>query len=704
LIFNYRFIAKNDSSVSEKFKSITTNSTPININKASLSDQFFYFWDVNKTNISPGDKIEYYFEIWDNDGIAGSKSTRSEKKIFKAPSLIELEEKTEKNNDEIKEELEKSIRQTKNLQKEINDLQRKVAEKKTLSWEEKKKLEDLLNKQKELQENIEKVKNINQMNNEQQSEYKQTDENILEKQKQLEELFEKVMTPELKEKINELQQLLEQMDKNKVQEALEKMKFDNKDLMKELDRNLEVFKQLEVEQKLQENIDRLSKLAEKQNELAKKTEEKKANTEELKEQQDKLNKEFENVKKDLNELEKKNQELEQPKNIENTDSQQQEIKKDMDESSQELSKKDKKNAAKSQKSAAEKMEKMSEKLASMQEKMEQEKQEEDIDQLRNILENLIQLSFGQEALMHELSETKPNDPQNFKINQKQNKLRDDAKMVEDSLFALSKRVPQIQAVVNKEISAINMNMQKAVEEITEAPTLSFDGRNHKQEALSRQQYAMTSINNLALMLNEALSQMQEQAKKGKPGSGSCKKPGGKGEKPSASSIRKMQEQLNEQIKKLKDGMGKKDGDGKPGMSKELAKLAAEQESIRKELKKLSDNLNKEGNGGSGIGKLSEKMEETETDLVNKIINQETIQRQEEILTRLLESEKAEKEREQDEKRQSNEAKNENFSNPNEFFEYKVSKKKETELLKTVPPSLNQFFKAKVNKYFEGFKE
>jgi hypothetical protein len=98
------------------------------------------------------------------------------------------------------------------------------------------------------------------------------------------------------------------------------------------------------------------------------------------------------------------------------------------------------------------------------------------------------------------------------------------------------------------------------------------------------------------------------------------------------------------------------------------------------------------------------MEETETDLVNKVINQETIKRQEEILTRLLESEKAEKEREQDEKRQSNEAKNENFSNPNEFLEYKVAKKKEAELLKTVPPSLNPFFKAKVSKYFEGFKE
>ena len=76
---------------------------------------------------------------------------------------------------------------------------------------------------------------------------------------------------------------------------------------------------------------------------------------------------------------------------------------------------------------------------------------------------------------------------------------------------------------------------------------------------------------------------------------------------------------------MKEGMDK-DGGNKPGMSKELAKMAAEQESIRKELKKLADQLNKEGEKGTGssINKLAEKMEETETDLVNKIIKENKI--------------------------------------------------------------------------------
>jgi hypothetical protein len=109
---------------------------------------------------------------------------------------------------------------------------------------------------------------------------------------------------------------------------------------------------------------------------------------------------------------------------------------------------------------------------------------------------------------------------------------------------------------------------------------------------------------------------------------------------------------------------------------------------------------KEGNEPGGD--LAKKMEETETDLVNKMITQETIKRQQEILTKLLEHEKAEREREMDEKRKSNEAKNENFGNQNLFLEYKRLKEQELELLKTVPASLNPYYKQKVNTYLNNF--
>lgn len=210
------------------------------------------------------------------------------------------------------------------------------------------------------------------------------------------------------------------------------------------------------------------------------------------------------------------------------------------------------------------------------------------------------------------------------------------------------------------------------------------------------------------MLDEAVQQMQQQMQQ--MSSGNCTKPGsGKKPKPSsAASMKKMQQQINQRIEQLKKMMegGQKKG-SKPGkkggsMSKELAKLAAQQAALRQKMRELNEQLNKDGKGGSkGLEKAAEMMEKTEEDLVNKNITRETLERQKKILTRLLEAENAEREREFDKKRQSQEAKNQNLSNPKTFFEYNKEKKKEVEFLKTVPPSLNTFYKSKVAGYFKN---
>ncbi|HET7002222.1 MAG TPA: hypothetical protein VFI33_12960, partial [Puia sp.] len=285
-----------------------------------------------------------------------------------------------------------------------------------------------------------------------------------------------------------------------------------------------------------------------------------------------------------------------------------------------------------------------------------------------------------------------NDPKYTDLAREQKKLRDDSKMIEDSLLALSKRNPKISPLVNKEVTNINMNMDRAQNSL---------GDRNTSEAQNRQQQAMTSINNLALMLNESLEAMMAEANaqsKSQCSGGSCKKPGnGKKNKPGMSSLRSMQEGLNQQMKALKDS-------GKPGTAEQLAKMAAEQAYIRQMLQDAMK-PGKDGEGGVDAGGQTQaKMEQTETDLVNKQVTAETIQRQQEILDKMLEYEKAEKQKEMDDQRQSNEAKNQQQSNPAGFSEYNSQKQREAELLKTVPPALSPFYKNKVNTYFNGVEQ
>ena len=683
---------------SEKGELSAETSLPVSIQKDNTQQQFYHFFDVAGAGLNPGDQVEYYFIVWDNDGVNGSKSSISQKMSLKIPTLGEIEKMIEKNQENVKSELEKSIEEARKIQKDISQLNKKLLDKKSLNYQEKKQVQDLLERQKNLQKQVEEMKQQNEKANRKESQYTEMNESIAEKQRQLEKLFEEIMSDEMKQLMEELQKMMENLDKEKLNDVMEKMKFNAEDLEKSLDRNLELFKQLEFDKKLTETIDKLKALSEEQKKLSEKTNEAdKKSQEKLTSEQEKINEAFNELKKDLQELKEINNKLEEPNNFNVPETKKEDIQKDLNESEKSLKESQMKKASKSQKDASQKMEEMSDMLFEMQQEMEEESDGEDIEALRAILENLVRISFDQEDLIEKLASISRNDPQYTKILDQQKALKDNLSMVEDSLFSLSKRQAMIESFVNREISAINDNVDQAMEALNNRviPT-----------ARGKQQFVMTSVNNLALMLAESMKQMQQnmsmKSKSGKSGK-SCPNPGA-GKPSSMKSMRQMQEKLNQQMeamkKSMKEGKGEKGKAGQGSMSEQLARMAAEQGALRKQLQEYRDQLQKQGAlNQQGINKMIEEMERTETEMVNKIINQETMRRQEEILTRMLESEKAEMQREQEERRESSQGRELPKPDPASFFNNMGLPSKETELLRTIPPSLRLYYKNKVNEYF-----
>jgi hypothetical protein len=150
--------------------------------------------------------------------------------------------------------------------------------------------------------------------------------------------------------------------------------------------------------------------------------------------------------------------------------------------------------------------------------------------------------------------------------------------------------------------------------------------------------------------------------------------------------------------------GKKGGkSGIPGLSsKEIAKMAYEQGQMRKALQQMRQDMNKDGSGnGNMLNDLIKDVEKMENDLLNQNFDGNTLKRQQDIMTRLLESEKAMQERGFSEKRKSNSAKNENKSNQIDFTEYNKKKNTEIELLKSVPVGLRVYYKNLINEYFNS---
>jgi hypothetical protein len=694
LTFNYQV----DPEGSKETQPAKEYIVELPVSKLSNQQEFFHFFDLDSISIDPGTQIMYHFEVWDNDGINGSKVTRSQPMIFRAPTMEEIDKKTEEDSQKITEDLESSIQEAKNLQKKAEELNRKMMDKENIGWQEKQQIQELLDEQKKLQDRVEKIQRENEIKSFQEKQYKQIDEELVRKQERLEELFNEVMTEEMKKMFEELQKLLENTDKDKVNDMLEKMKMDNKDLEKQLDRNLELFKQLEFEKKLQESIDKLKDLAKQQDELGEKSEQKTADAEQLKKDQDKLNDEFKQLRDDLNALEQKNKELEEPNPLKNTDKEEQQIQDQMQEGTDMLEKGKPSKASPSQRNASKNMKSLADQMEQMQSDMYSEELGENIEDLRIILENLVQLSFDQEALINKTSEISTIDPQYPKVIEAQNRIKEDLVMVEDSLWALSKRQQMIETFVTREIENINLYVNKALNELTER---------RKGPAGEDQQFVMTSVNNLALLLSEALDQMMNAMQM--QSSGQCKKGSPKPGKGNASmkSMREMQQQLNQQIEQMK-----KEGEN-PTMNKEgrntansegFARMAAQQEAIRRMMEQYQEQLKEQGMGNNKeLKDVMDNMDKTETELVNKVITQQTLERLKDIETRLLKHEKADMIREQEEKRESNEGKDVNNRNPEDFLEYNRLQDNEIELLRTMPPNLRPFYKDKVNQYFYYFE-
>ena len=747
-----------------KFKSI---AIPISIDQSIQN--YYYQLDLNELNLQPGDKLDYFAQVWDNDGVNGAKSAKTTPKQFKIPSREELEEEIDESVDKAESQIDKTIQKAQKLQNDIKSLENKLRNKNQLDYQDKKLAEDILKKREELAEEVKKLQEQNDLLNQKQERFFENSDNIQEKVNQLKNLMDELLDEETKKLYEELQKLLDQNRNNDA--ILDKLKdIDNQEqtLEKELERALEMFKQLQFEQKLEQTIEDLQDLAEEQEDLGKENlkEDKKSkdnskegeegdenkegeegdenkegeegdenkegeegdenkegensdenkegeNSDENKEgensdenknnesnqnqddnksaeeKQEELNEKFEDIKEDLKELENMDQELENPngmeQNNEDMEGEQQELSEQLQKILEQLQKNQSKKAGKSQKNAGQKMQKMAQQLGEMQSGMEMEMMMENIDDLRAILENLVTLSFDQEGLMKDFRKVNLSDPRFIGLAQQQLKLRDDAKIIEDSLIALSKRVFQIQSFVTRELTDMKSYMD-------ESSTLIKQRK--LGNATAQQQFAMTSMNNLALMLNDVLSQMQQAMQ-----NAMMMPQNGKGKPKNSPSLSKLQQGLNQKIQELKKS-------GKTGrqLSEELARLAAEQQRIRQALSELEKLLGGDSDQKEQIGKqireLKKQMEKNEEDLVNKRLKNITQERQKEIQTRLLESEKAVKERGEEEERKSEVGKKKQKQVPPSLNQYFKSKEKQIELLKTIPPALSPYYKKEVDEYFE----
>lgn len=694
--------------------------------KRDVYDQFVFSFPSNLP-VEQGVSYEYYFEIFDNDALHNFKSTKSS--VFSNRIATEEEKQDEimnQQNENINS-LAKSLKAQDKQLSELDKLQKMGKEKENLEYKEQQKVNDFIQRQKQqdemMKEFSEKMKdNLEKFKTDKKDEKKELLQDRLEKTKEEIEKNKKLL--------EELQKLNDKISKEELFDKMEKFQQASKNQTKSLEQLVELTKRYYVEKKAQQIVDKINKLAEKQDKLADKIDDNNV------EKQEEINKEFDKIKEELKDLDKENKELKAPMDLPKSEDKEKSIDEDLNNAKDQLQKNQKEKAKPKQKSASKKMKQMSQKMQEQMASGEKEQMEEDVEMLRQILDNLLAYSFSQEEVMKQFKNLKRGAPsfnKNLKIQQD---IKQQFKHVDDSLFAMSLRNPKIAEDITKEIGNVQYNVDKAIETLAEA---------NVPKGNSHQQYAVSSSNKLADMLSDILNGMQMQmsgAGAGKP------KPGqGQGEGMQLPDIIKKQDGLGEKMKKgmkkgdkpgegqegnkgekegqgqegNKPGDGQKDGKGgKGGKSgngnsqgqgndkggengqdgegdaKAIMEIYKEQQQLREALEK---ELKKQGVGGNGQNTL-DQIKQIEKQLLNKGFNNETLQKILNVKYELLKLEKALQQQGEDKKRQSETNKKE-FNNqatalPSRLQEYLKS----IEILNRQSLPLRSNFNQRVQEYFK----
>ena len=638
LVLYYRLSSSRYEPPQEKYQSFE-----IPITKENIEQEVRYIWNLSPMSLATEDVFTYYLEIFDNDNVSGPKSTRTSSFTVRLPSLEEVLAKTDKKQDQVEHDLKKTLKEAEELKKDLDKINKELKQdKKEITWEEKEKIEQTLNKFEELQNKAEEIKKDLSENKDELQKHNLLSKETLDKYMELQKMLDEFSSDEMKKAMEKLQQKLQSLDRKQIQEALDDMQFDEESFRKGIERTLNLLKRVQIEQKIDQIVKRTDDVSKKQNDLQQKTEqsdlENKNQRDDAAKQQEKLSDDVQKMKDDLRQLEKLMSELkDMPKEeVEKLQQEMEDQKNDQlaEQASEDIQQKQKQKAKQKQMKLSQNMQGMKKKMQKLQQEMEQQNQMEVFADLMKSLNNIISLSKDQE-------EAKKNSQSNFQSSQankqavEQDGIKRNLEKVLSQMNQLSQKTFAITPEMGKALGKARSQMDNALE--------GMQNRNQSQ-TMTAQSEAMSSLNQVATMMKNMMDQMMQ-------GGGE----GGSGMMSLMQQLQQMSGQqmsLNNLTQMLQKGMG---GQLTPEQQGQMQRLAQQQEMIRKSLDELNREAKESGQSKkipSNLDETLKQMQEVIADMKSEKLSDDIIQKQERILSRLLDAQRSMNERDFEKERES----------------------------------------------------
>ncbi|MCK9281463.1 MAG: hypothetical protein M0P71_12630 [Melioribacteraceae bacterium] len=682
--FGFSKLTVNYKLTSSKYRQPETNfkTKEISIPKATKEYELNYVWNLADQYLAEGEVVAFYLELFDNDNVSGPKSVKTKIINVSVPSLDDLYKSVENTQEDAKKDLEETFKEAEKLSKELeklkNDLKRDKAE---ITWDEKEKIEKAIDKFKDITSKIDEAsKKLNDMKKEM-MENNLLSEETMEKFMELQDLMNELSSEEFKDAMKKLQDSMKNLMRNEVNQSMENFKLDEEMFKKSLERTMNLLKRVQAEMKVDEIIKRSEELAEKMSELKEKTDKMnlsdKQNRDQLKSEQKDATKDFKNLEDEMSNLQKKISELnEMPKDKLD------EIAKQLEkQQNQELSENAENNISQNQKNQAQQnqqqmqnnMQNFNKQMQEFQESMQQQNQMETFNAMMKNINDLLSLSKSQEKLKKE-TDNSGISQQKFNENaKKQSEIQNNLSKVMQNLGELSQKSFAITPEMGKALGQAYSNMQQSISSLQNRNT---DGASQSQNK------SMENLNQAASMMKSALDMMMQ-------GGGS-----GSGMMNMFQQLQQMSQQqmnLNQLTQMMQQGKLTQQQMG------QMQRLGQQQEMLRKSLEQLNKEAKESGQSkriASNLDKILDEMKEVVSGLETEKINDDLIKKQENILSKLLDTQRSINEKDFEENRKSNTGKNITKERPDAL---NLSPE---ERIKQLRESLNNGTREKYNKDYE----
>ncbi|HKW14632.1 MAG TPA: DUF4175 family protein [Candidatus Krumholzibacteria bacterium] len=606
-----------------------------------------YHWNISGETFFPGNTIEYYIEVADNNIVTGPGIARSKTYRITMPTIGQLYDTAREEEQHRDEAMKNAITDSKDLSQQLDKLSREYVKTEKMDWSQKKEFDKAMETQQAVQQKIEDAKKSLDDTLQKLSENEMTSQQIGEKMEEIRNLMEQINSDELKKYMEQLKQAMDKMSPEEMKQALENLKINTDEMLKNLERTANLLKEMQKQQQMEELVRKSqdlmnkqsdlneqtektsSKDSDKMNELAKKQQELAKQAQEMKDATDKLSKDMDD-KDAQSQLQQMSQEMQSKEGPQQ----------DMQSASQNLSQQQMSKAQQDQQEALRKMTGLFKRLGQAQMSMGQNSGKKMAMDLQKYAKQTLELSFRQETLAGQMkasaaSETAtPESTQSF-ASQQASYLQATQK-VTNSLMDLAN---QSMAIPPQLIQA----MGDAINRMQSSMMMLEQDKSYMSTA---------HANNAVESLNQATIEMLRTAASCSSGSS-----GGSKQNMSMQMLQNMIPQQQDIMRETQEMLQMRLAQDalQQQRAAQLERLAGQQRSLQDVAKQIQESMKQERTGVGKLDRAVEDMQAVTEALKSGQINDDTVNKQQRILSRLLDAERSVNTRDYEQKRESHTA-------------------------------------------------